>query len=198
MLNLVFGRNSRLSQILLALSASLLSFSFFTPLWKIELWAPQYPEGLSMSIWSHKLTGDITTINILNHYIGMSPIDAASFPELQFFPIIFSVLILTGLGAALLGRRCISNTWVFGLLAFALWALYDFYKWEYKFGHELNPDAAIKMEDMVYQPPLIGTKEFLNITATSWPSWAGVAFSLSVLLALAVLFLEYKSVDNKI
>ena len=40
------------------------------------MFAPQYPDGLRLDIYSHKLEGgssgqDVKEINVLNHYIGM-------------------------------------------------------------------------------------------------------------------------------
>lgn len=169
---------------MVVIGSLLLAATFFLPLWEIQLWAPQYPEGLAMQIWSHKFSGDITTINILNHYIGMAPIEEAGFAELKYFPIAFGILLGLGLIAALIGRCFAVATWSTLLLGFASYCLYDFWQWEYAFGHNLNPDAAIKMEDMTYQPPLIGTADFLNIQASSWPASAGMAFTLSCLLAL--------------
>jgi copper chaperone NosL len=78
-------------------------------------------------------------------------------------------------------------------VGFAFFSLYDFWKWEYEFGHNLSPDAPIKMEDMVYQPPLIGSKDFLNIQASSWPEIAGLAFAVSVFLAVVVFIISIKS-----
>ena len=184
------NRMSRVSRVMIATASLLLVPVYFFPLWKIQLWAPQYPEGLSLSIWASKLTGDITTVNILNHYIGMAPIAEANFPELKMFPIAFAALIGLGFVAILIGRRFAAVGWAAGILSFSLWALYDFYQWEYRFGHDLNPDAAIKMDDMVYQPPLIGEKIFLNITATSWPEFAGYTFSFACVLALFVMASE--------
>lgn len=177
--------NHKLTRILVLIASVLLVLTFFFPLWRISIWAPQYPEGLSMQIWSHKFTGDVQTINILNHYIGMQAIEESSFPELQYFKIIFGILIGFGLLTTLINKRFVVYMWTLSMLGFAFWGLYDFWKWEYEFGHNLNPDAAIKMDDMVYQPPLIGTKQFLNIDATSLPEFAGYAFALSVFLAVA-------------
>lgn len=183
MISYLKKRASLTNRFLLLVSSGLLLTTFFFPLWTINLWAPQYPEGLSISIWSSKLTGDIQTINILNHYIGMAPIQEETFPELRVFPKVFSLLILFGLSASLLGRQFLIQLWTLSVMTFAVLAIYDFYLWEYKFGRELNPDAAIKMEDMVYQPPLIGEKLFLNISASSWPSIAGYCFTVAALLA---------------
>lgn len=183
-------RIPRISRILLAAAALLLGLTFAFPLWKISLWAPQYPEGLSFSIWSFQFTGDVQTVNVLNHYIGMQPIAKESFPELEWFPKAFAALLGTGLLAALVGRRILAWAWTATLLGFASWSLYDFYAWGYRFGHELSPDAPIKMEDMVYQPPLIGSKEFLNIVADSWPDIAGIGFTFAIFFAVVAVILD--------
>ncbi|MCA9771697.1 MAG: hypothetical protein KC466_04765, partial [Myxococcales bacterium] len=62
------------ARVLLALLVVPLALSFTVPLWNIYMKAPQYPEGLSLDIYLHKLEGgndghDITEINTLNHYI---------------------------------------------------------------------------------------------------------------------------------
>src|SRR4029079_19799262 len=66
---------SRLSRTLTALGALLLLALYIVPLWSIQLFAPQYPEGLGMSIRLTTVVGDrpndLQTINQLNHYIGM-------------------------------------------------------------------------------------------------------------------------------
>lgn len=190
MKNLFVGKISLLSRALVIIASLLLLLTYFFPMWRISLWAPQYPEGLSLFIWADKLSGDVQTVNILNHYIGMAHIEDASFPELQFFPKIFTGLFIMGLLVAAIGRKWGTTLFAISNLSFASWAMVDFYNWEYQFGHNLNPDAAIKMEDMVYQPPLIGEKLFLNITASSWPDIAGFAFSATVAIAIAVLVLE--------
>ena len=55
----------------------------------------------------------------------------------------------------------------------ALAGLADFYRWGYDYGHNLDPEAIIKIPGMSYQPPLIGTKQLLNFQATSWPASGG-------------------------
>ena len=59
--------------------------------------------------------------------------------------------------------------WIILFVLFAIAGLVDFYLWGYDYGHNLSDDAAIKVPGMTYQPPLIGTKQLLNITASSWP-----------------------------
>lgn len=176
-------------------AAVILGLAFLFPLWNIEIWAPQYPEGLFMHIWISDITGDIRNINILNHYIGMKAIEPTDFPELQYFPKAFIALITLGVLAAGIGKRWGLYLWTSVMFAFALWAFYDFWKWEHDFGNNLDPDAAIKMDGMTYSPPLLGKKELLNITAWSLPGVGGLAFALSVGLSILISILEFKGIE---
>jgi len=169
------------------LCASLLLFVvFFFPLWRIELVAPQYPEGLRIGIWINKVTGDVRNVNVLNHYIGMSKIEPDQILELRCFPYVFGILGSLGLLIGLINRRRLFAAWSAGVLIFALVGLYDFYSWEYRFGHNLSDDAPMKMEES-YDPPLIGTKQLLTIKVTSLPDIGGLAFSASASIALLII-----------
>lgn len=162
-----------------------LPMMFAFPIWKITLEAPQYPKGLGMYIWINKITGSedntLKNINIMNHYIGMKPIEPESIPELRFMPYI--ILALSGLALLLvfLNKWQFNLVWVILLSTAAALALYDFYLWEYDYGHNLDPSAAIKIEGMAYQPPLIGKKLILNFTAISLPRLGALFLALSVI-----------------
>ena len=75
---------TRTSRLVVALASLLLLALYLAPLWRIELVAPQYPEGLGLRIWVNQITGikpnDLNSINGLNHYIGMRAIETAYFP----------------------------------------------------------------------------------------------------------------------
>ena len=183
---------SRTSRILTAAAAVLLLSVFVFPLWSIHLVAPQYPEGIGMYIRVNTIVGwtefDLDKINNLNHYVGMKRIVPEAIPELRYMPWLFAALIGAGVLVAISGRRRALRGW---LVAFALLGasgLVDFYRWSYDYGHNLDPETAvIKVPGMSYQPPLIGSKQLLNFTATSWPGpagWlAGVAFALGAIAA---------------
>ena len=184
----------RWSRILLAFAALLLVSSYFAPLWHIALKAPQYPEGLGMYIWSNQITGDLRSINGLNHYIGMREIHPESIPELRLMPTVIGVLIGLGVLVALWGRRVGLYLWT-GLFALgAVIGLADFWKWGYDYGHNLDPEAAIKISGMSYQPPLIGPKQLLNFEATSWPAAAGLLAVGSLAVAVALSVVEWRRV----
>lgn len=179
------------SKVLILIASLLMIVAFFVPFWQILMWAPQYPEGLEMKIWLNNITGDIDIINGLNHYIGMKYIKVEMFPEFKVMPFILAGIIVFGIITALIGRRGI--VWVyFGLLVAAgVAGLVDFYLWGYDYGHNLNPNAAIKVPGMTYQPPLIGTKELLNFVAYSAPDIGGWILAIAGLIVAGVLLLEY-------
>jgi copper chaperone NosL len=169
-----------------------MSAAYALPLWSIALIAPQYPEGLGMLIGISSIggfkEGDLQSINGLNHYIGMKAIVPESIPELKWMPVILAVLIVTGLVVAWLGRRGPLYAWAATLALVFLAGLGDFWKWGYEYGHDLAPNAIIKVPGMTYQPPLIGSKQLLNFRATSWPAsggWVLIAAAAAVAGVLA-------------
>lgn len=180
------------SRIILVVAAICLGVSILFPLWKIDLFAPQYPEGLVLYIHADKLGGNVDIINGLNHYIGMQTLHAENFIEfsiLKYILLFFSGLILV---TALIGRKkWVYFTFTFFML-FALVSMADFYRWNYNYGHHLDPDAAIKVPGMTYQPPLIGFKQLLNFGAYSMPARGGLLFIGTGVLLLITVLLERK------
>jgi copper chaperone NosL len=181
-----------ISRILLAVAALSLISAYFVPLWQILMWAPQYPEGLTMKIWINTLSGEVRTISALNHYIGMKTIETSMFPEFEYMIYIVGVLIGIGMLASIINRRFMLITFAASLIAAGIGALVDFYLWGYDYGHNLNPEAPIKIEGMSYQPPLIGTKQLLNFTAFSGPDIGGWVFIVAGALAVGLVIYEWK------
>lgn len=180
-----------LSRWLILAATLLLPIAYFTPIWTIKLWAPQYPEGLQMQIWIDKLTGDINTINGLNHYIGMANIEQEMFPELKYLTYILGGIIAVGVITFIANRVLLLKIFTTLLVVFALAAMIDMYKWEYQYGHNLNPQAAIKIEGESYQPPLIGYKQLLNFLALSIPDKGGYALFLAGFISLTATIINW-------
>jgi hypothetical protein len=180
----------RASRIWLAVAALLPTLALIGPLWRIQLEAPQYPEGIGMRIWIDTITGekpnDLNSINGLNHYIGMKPIIPDAIPELRWMPAIVVALVALGMVAAAIGRRWALYAWTAVFAVFAIAGLCDFWYWGYDYGHSLDPTAAIKVPGMTYQPPLLGSKQLLNFTARSWPGLGGWAIALGFSLAVVL------------
>jgi copper chaperone NosL len=187
--------NSRLfsiTRILSLLFAAGLIASLFLPLWRIELAAPQYPEGLSLQIYPNKLGGDVEIVNGLNHYIGMRTLHADDFIEFTVLPWIFGTFAIFGLLSAALNRKWFFSLWAVFYLAFCVIAMADFYRWEYNYGHNLDPTAAIRVPGMAYQPPLIGYKQLLNFGAYSIPDTGGWIFTTVALGLFVLLIMEWR------
>lgn len=181
------------TRIFIAISAVALVSAYFVPLWQILMWAPQYPEGLTMKIWINTLSGEVRTISALNHYIGMKTIEVEMFPEFGYMIYIVAVIIAIGLLAAVMNRFIGLMIFFCSIMAAGLGALLDFYLRGYDYGHNLNPEAPIKIEGMSYQPPLIGTKQLLNFTAFSGPDIGGWVFIVAGILLFGVLIYEWRT-----
>ncbi len=161
------------SRILVAFASGALIAVFFLPAWRIDLFAPQYPEGLSMYIWINKLSGDVEIINGLNHYIGMKHISADMFPEFKYLSYVVIFFMLLGMTAAISGKRKILLAYIIATIIGGLLVLYDLYRWGYDYGHNLDTKAAIQVPGLSYQPPVLGHKRLLNFDAYSFPDVAG-------------------------
>lgn len=180
------------------LSAILLVMVLFFPIWEIELSAPQYPEGLSLQIFAGKLGGDLDIINGLNHYIGMKTLHAGDFIEFTVLPyciIFFAVLTFF---TAIRNKRGLFYFTTILFTLFCIVAMADFWRWEYNYGHELNPEAPIQVPGMAYQPPLIGYKKLLNFEAFSIPNTGGWLFiaaaAILVICMIAEIFAAKKEI----
>jgi copper chaperone NosL len=185
-----------LSRLLTALGAVLMLGAFAFPLWRIDLEAPQYPEGIGMLVRVNTVEGikpnDLQNINGLNHYIGMREIVPDAIPELRYMPWILGALAAGGLLAALVGRRAALVAWLAAFAVAGTAGLYDFWRWGYEYGHDLDPNAIIKIPDMAYQPPLIGSKQLLNFTAHSWPALGGILLGVAFLLGAVALLVAWR------
>jgi nitrous oxidase accessory protein len=161
-------------------AAGLVALSAQLPLWTMRMKAPQYPKGLRLDAYGTGMTGDLHELNILNHYIGMSTIEAPAF-ETAIFPY----------GIALLAALCLLapvHRWMrrLAITATALTPVVILAVLQYRlhvFGHTLNPTAPIRMEP--FTPLVIGPTEMGNFVSTGMVSWGFVCLvAAAVLLAL--------------
>lgn len=180
------------TKLMLFIAALSLVVVLFSPMWRIELDAPQYPEGLSLKIYANGLKGNVDIINGLNHYIGMKTLHNEDFIEFTILPYIIVFFALLFVLVIVVNKRWLLNTSFILFVLFGILAMYDFWKWEYDYGHDLNPDAAIKVPGMAYQPPLLGFKQLLNFGAYSIPDTGGWLFIAAGALLLACVMLEWK------
>ena len=168
----LMGPVHRRGRLLLIALVIPLGISFFFPLWRIRMEAPQYPRGLHMDIYAYKLDGgndgrDVNELNALNHYIGMKKLDRAGVPELGWIPFAFGALALLTLRVAVLGRvRDLVDLSV--LISYVtLFFFARFVMMLYRYGHDLDPTAALTLKP--FMPVVVGTKQVANFTTQSYP-----------------------------
>ena len=158
------------------------------PIWRMDLRAPQYPEGLHLVIYPNTIRGDLDKLNTLNHYVGMHAIEPGEFREFTFLPFSLTLFGLMALMAALANRRDVA---LLGWLAFTLFAAVmfkDFATWLYHYGHDLDPRAALKLP--AFTPPLIGFKKMANFHVWSMPGIGSYLLGAAWLLGPVVALLD--------
>jgi len=184
----------------MVLASIIMLLLFFLPIWNITLEAPQYPTPLGMNIYINRLAdenpNDLQNINLMNHYVGMKNIPD-HLKEFDLFPYVVAFMAFLGLILGLFAKPKWFIFWVILLIVLGILGLYDFYLWEYDYGHNLSPHAAIKFTNsdgspMAYQPPLFGTKEILNFTAHSYPRTGAFILLISMVLATSSFFIGIK------
>ena len=185
-----------LSKAMLLIAGLLFIGSLFVPMWRIELEAPQYPEGLVLQLHANKIGGDVEIINGLNHYIGMATLHTENFFEFTVLPYLFGAFAIISLALIFINNRKAVLAFFTFFVLFVILAGIDFYRWNYEYGHNLDPNAAIKVPGMAYQPPLIGYKQLLNFGAYSIPDVGGWLFVLVGFTLLVAMIIQYKTQKN--
>lgn len=168
------------------------------PIWRIELDAAQYPEGLELLIYSNKLAGDVDIINGLNHYIGMKTLHAEDFIEFTVLAYLIGIYGLAFIVVGALGRRKLLYVLFGFFLLFGVVAMVDFWRWLYEYGHDLDPSAPIKVPGMAYQPPLLGFKQLLNFGAFSIPATGGWIFIACGVLLTYCVYAEWRIAKKRV
>ena len=176
---------------LLVLALLLAVPSYLAPLYDMTMFAPQYPDGLRLHIYSYKLEGghqgqDVKEINLLNHYIGMKDLVSTEFSEFKWMPFVVGLLALLFLRAAVHGKMSHLVDVVVMYLYFGLFSLWSFAYKMYSYGHNLAPTAAVKVDP--FMPPLFGYKKLANFEVYSYPQLGSYALgAVALLLVLAFL-----------
>lgn len=185
------------SRVVILLAVAALIPGFLFPMWTMTFYSNQYTDGLTLKIYSYQLAGgktqnrdDLREINSLNHYIGMRPLLESEFTEFSWIPFAIGGLMLLSLRAMVVGKMA-SLVDVFVLFSyFGLFSLWSFYHRLYTYGHNLDPEAAIKVKP--FTPPLFGTETIANFEVNSYPDTAAYAFLIFALLLMAAIFLSRK------
>ena len=176
-------------------AALLLGAVYLLPLWNLTMFAPQYPDGLRMNIYSYKLEGgrggqDIREINILNHYIGMQELATEDFTEFKWMPFVVGAVGLLFLRAAVHGRMGDLVDVAVLYVYFASFSLWSFGYKLYSYGHNLAPTAAVKVGP--FMPPMFGYKKLANFEVYSYPAAGSYLLAAVVVLLIAAVGLVWR------
>jgi hypothetical protein len=177
-----------LPRVLLVASAALLLVTLTQPLWNLTMFAPQYPDGLTLDIYPQRLEGgnrgqDLKEINLLNHYIGMRDLADEDFTEFKWMPFAIGGLALVTLRAAVFGRV---GSLVDALVLFCYFGAFSLWSFGYKlyqYGHTLAPTAPVKVDP--FTPPMFGYQQIANFEVYSYPSPGSYLMGATALLLFA-------------
>jgi hypothetical protein len=182
-------------RVMLVAAALLLVPTYLFPLWSMTFFAPQYPDGLRLYVYSYKLDGgrggqDIREVNVLNHYIGMKDLDTSAFDEFKWIPFVVGALALLFLRAMVLGRM---RQLVDVLVLFAYFSLFALWSFTYQLwsaGHDLSEDAAVKVPG--FMPPVVGYKRIANFEVYSYPGPSAYALGAVALVLVGALIVAWR------
>jgi hypothetical protein len=153
-------------------AAALVAAAIVLPLWGMTLVSTQYPDGLRMVVYPSHIRGDITELNMLNHYIGMTPISDAFFVELRLLPGALGLIAVAALAAAVVRRRWASAPALALMAALAVYGIGAMHHRLYQFGHQLDPHAPIHIAP--FTPPMLGTNQIAQFATWCYFSWGTV------------------------
>jgi hypothetical protein len=186
------------SRVLVLIAAILMVPTYVAPLWEMELYSNQFPEGLVLKIYSHKLEGgrtpnrdDLKEINALNHYIGMRALQEEDFTEFQWIPFVVGGLALLALRVVVLGKMSKLVDLFVVFTYFGLFSLWSFYHKLYLYGHTLDPTAAVKVPP--FTPPMFGHQTMANFEVYNYPSVGSYFMALVPLALAAAVWFSYRS-----
>lgn len=178
---------------LVFLGAALIVFSFWFPYWNLTLKAPQYPKGLHISVFMDHVEGDVSEVNILNHYIGMKSLDEAAQFERRFA---WAGLLLFALGAFLIlpiGRKLYKILYIPPII-FLIGFVADMFYWLYDAGHNLNPDAPVNITP--FTPVMVGKGQIGQFSTLAFFG-SGFFIVLAGILLIIYAITKKKSVCQK-
>ena len=171
---------------LFAVAAALLVASIFFPWWHMRLNAPQYPQGLELTVYIDHVEGDIKEIDGLNHYIGMKPLgDAARFERsIALFALVAMVLMIAAV--AFTPRKWFAPLTLPAMLLPVAF-LVDMYAWLRYYGNNLDPRAALSGAVEPFTPTLLGhgsIGQFSTDATLLLGFWLACGASLLIILGL--------------
>jgi hypothetical protein len=201
-------------RILTVIAALLIGGAYFSPVWWVSLKAPNYPaetfpDGIRIhfhvngvfngctsqiapkpgqaAAWGDEEGGldCVHEMNVINHFIGMEPIEKGAKYEIQAAPYLFS---LVGVMLAAFLFYAGPFWWVLPLSGIVIPVAFvaDYSAWLWWFGHNLHAWAAFSVKP--FMPTVFGDGKVAQFGTYSYPHYGfGLLCAASLLLILALL-----------
>jgi copper chaperone NosL len=180
-------------RLFLIVAALLLLSTYGLPLWRVTVIEPEHREGLHLFIHSSRIGGEpaaVEAANRLNRSIGMRELSTSDVREFQWMPFGIGILSLLLLRAAVLGKMSeVVDAFVLTVY-FDLFSLWSFGYRLYRYGHDLSPDAPVKVAP--FMPPLFGRKDVATWGVLSSPALGSYALAAVAALVASAIGLAWR------
>ncbi len=153
------------------------------PIWQMRFLAPQYPAGLDIKAYGNSVSGDLSEITVLSHYIGMPRFDATGMPEMTLWPFVILLAVLGVIIATAADRAWWRRLACTGLWLIPVGALADVQFRLWQMGHNLDGSAPMTIDS--FTPLVVGPTVVMNFTMWGIP---GSALALIAAAAALVTF----------
>jgi hypothetical protein len=202
-----------LVRILTVLAALMIGGAYFSPVWWVALKAPNYPaetfpDGIRIHFHVNGVFNGCTTqerdhskvaawgdeeggldcvheMNVINHFIGMEPIEKGAALEIKAAPYLFG---LVGVMLAAFLFYAGPFWWVLPLSGMVIPVAFviDYSAWLWWFGHNLRAWAAFSVKP--FMPTVFGDGQVAQFTTYSYPHYGfGLLCGGALCLTLALL-----------
>ncbi|MGZ3528045.1 MAG: cytochrome C [Vulcanimicrobiaceae bacterium] len=135
---------------------ALLAIALALPWWQINMTAPQYPYGLHVTTWFFTVTGDVSEVDELNHYIGFMPLASVAAPERHLAFIVGPLAVLLLALATTVRNTRWSSLLAVPAVSLPVFFVLDLAAWLYYAGHHLDVHAALSSSVAPWTPRLLG------------------------------------------
>lgn len=177
---------------LLATAAALLLVSLFLPYWQITMFAPQYPNGLTVTTYVNHVGGKVEEVDILNQYIGMKPLESAALLEKRFGVYLIAAMALLVIAAVKIHSPFAALLSLPAAL-YPLIFLADLQYWLANFGLHLDPHAPLNLAVKPFVPHVLGVGYIGQFKSVALPCSGLVLAALATILILAGLWLQRRA-----
>jgi nitrous oxidase accessory protein len=177
------------ARVLGAVAAILLLSSLALPYWQVRLFAPQYRNGLTATMYAYKVTGDVQEIDGLNHYVGVTKLE--NLATLERASAIPAVVVMAVFCLLAFPRGCrLTRLALAGPTALFPWIFVtDMAFWMHHAATHLDPTAPLKLKP--FSIPILGAGKVGQFRSEVWPQWGFLLAVAAALIMIEALWLAW-------